>query len=190
LRILDSTGTQVRVLQEGMIFTVVSDFSLSTSLFEPDGTAQVRIWDETVFEAFWNGSNENGKLVASGQYFVQTICTDSLNQRTVVTKPLTVMRPKVQIVSGVRLSPNPAHDHVNVWVVSRIAGADVRVKVYTLSGELVSKLEFNNSDFVVWNLTNTRGEALASGVYLVVIMASDPQSGLTERQILKLAVTR
>jgi flagellar hook assembly protein FlgD len=150
----------------------------------------VRIWADTVFEAFWNGTDENRKLVASGQYFVQTTCTDSLNHQTVVTKPLTVMRPKVQVVSGVRLSPNPARDHVNVWVTTRIAGADVRVKVYTLAGELVAKLEFANADMAVWNLTNTRGEPLASGVYLVVVLASDPQSGLTERQILKLAVMR
>jgi hypothetical protein len=187
---LDSAGNQVRVLQSGWLFAVVSDFSLSTSLFEPDGTAQVRIWADTVFENFWNGTDENKKFVSSGQYFVQTICTDSQNQRTVVTKPLTVMRAKVQIISGVRLSPNPAHDHVNVWVTTRIEGADVRVRAYSLAGELVSKLDFSNADMAVWNLTNNRGEALASGVYLVVIVASDPQSGLSERQILKLAVLR
>jgi hypothetical protein len=190
LRVLDSAGNQVRILQQGLIFAVVSDFSLGTSLFEPDGTAQVRIWTDNIFESFWNGADENNKLVANGQYFIQTICTDSLNHQTVVTKPLTVMRAKVQIISGVRLSPNPARDHVNVWVTTRIEGAQVRVKAYTLAGELVSQLSFSNADVAVWNLTNTRGEALASGVYLVVIVASDPQSGLSERQILKLAVVR
>jgi hypothetical protein len=100
------------------------------------------------------------------------------------------MRPAVRILDGVRVSPNPAHGHVQVWARTQVAGASVNVKVYSVAGELISKLDFNNSDMVSWNLTNHNGEPLASGVYLVVILASDPQSGLTERQVLKLAVIR
>ena len=41
-----------------------------------------------------------------------------------------------------------------------------------------------------WNMTNADGEALSAGVYLVVVLASDPETGLTERRIHKLAVLR
>jgi hypothetical protein len=100
------------------------------------------------------------------------------------------LRPAVAILNGTRLSPNPAHDSVQIWARTQIVGAQVRVKVYSIAGELIAKLDFNGADVQTWNLTNTAGERLASGVYLVVILASDPQSGLTERQILKLAVIR
>jgi hypothetical protein len=190
LVILDSAGRKVRTLQDGWLLAVVTDFNLSTTLFEPDGRMQLRIWADTMFEAFWDGTNENKKLVASGQYYIQSICTDSLDHRTVVTKALSVMRPAVKIVDGVRLSPNPARDHVNIWVQTSIEGATVRVKVYSVAGELISKLDFDNADVMSWNLTNQGGEPLASGVYLVVIMAGDPQTGMTERQVLKLAVIR
>ncbi len=190
LVVLDSNGQRVRVLQDSWLFAVVGDFNLGSTLFEPDGHVLLRIWADTMFEAFWDGKNEQNKLVASGQYYIQAISTDRLNHRTVVTKALTVMRPAVRILDGVRVSPNPAHGHVQVWARTQVVGVSVHVKVYSVAGELISKLDFNNSDVVSWNLTNHNGEPLASGVYLVVILASDPQSGLTERQVLKLAVIR
>jgi hypothetical protein len=79
---------------------------------------------------------------------------------------------------------------VDIWARTHVAGAQVRVKVYTLAGELVAKLDFGSADRLTWNITNAGGERLASGVYLVVVVANDPVSGQSERQILKLAVVR
>jgi len=101
-----------------------------------------------------------------------------------------VLRPAVSVIDAVRIAPNPAQQYARIWVRSRIAGVHVRVKVYSIAGELVAKLDFGQMEFVTWNLTNNSGEDLSAGVYLVVIQATDPQSGQTERQIHKLAVLR
>ncbi|MBI4063395.1 MAG: T9SS type A sorting domain-containing protein [Elusimicrobia bacterium] len=59
--------------------------------------------------------------------------------------------------------------------------ARVKIKIYTLSGELVKELEKDNasSQDLVWSpVTNWRGEALASGIYLYVIKTdNDKKTG-------------
>jgi len=178
----------VRVLQEGWLHQAVNEFNLGADLFQPDGQTQLRIWADNVFEVSWNGMNEQRQLIASGQYYIQAVSTDRLENRTVVTRPVTVLTVAVNVLSGTRLSPNPARDTVQIWARVRIAGAAVNAKVYNVAGELVAKLDFRGAEVATWNLTNHNGEKLSSGVYLVVILAADPQSGQVERQVLKLAV--
>lgn len=190
LLVLDSAGTHVRTLQESRILQTVNDFLLSSDLLVADGRESLRIWEDGLFDCLWDGTNENGKLVASGQYYIKTISIDRLDSQTVVIKAITIFRPQIQVLAGYRVSPNPAQDTVQIWARSRIAGAEVKAQVYTIVGELVAKLTFGNADVVSWNMTNSAGERLASGVYLVVIMAKDPLTGQTERQVLKLAVLR
>jgi len=168
----------------------VNDFSLSADLLQADGREQLRIWTDTLFETLWDGTNEAGKLVASGQYYIKTISVDRINRETVVVKPVTVQRPFIRVLESTRLAPNPARDTVRVWGRTRIAGAEVKANVYTVAGELVGRLYFGSMDYVDWNMTNTCGERLASGVYLVVILAKDPVTGQVERKVMKLAVLR
>ncbi|MFH1725286.1 MAG: T9SS type A sorting domain-containing protein [Elusimicrobiota bacterium] len=50
---------------------------------------------------------------------------------------------------------------------------DAEVRVYTISGRLVKTLiKSGAGNSVEWNVTNERGEGLASGVYLYVIKAA------------------
>jgi flagellar hook assembly protein FlgD len=190
LKILDSAGTLVRTLDETHILQVVNDFNLSSDILEADGRATLRIWADGLFDNLWDGTDENNKLVASGQYYIVTTSTDRINRTTTVTKAVTVQRALIQVVDGMRVSPNPARDTVQLWARSRIAGAEVNAHVYTVTGELVAKLTFGNSDVVTWDMTNRSGERLASGVYLIVILAKDPETGQTQRRIIKLAVLR
>ena len=187
---MDSAGTLVRTLEETYILQPVNDFNLSSDILEAEGRATLRIWTDRLFDSVWDGTDENGKLVASGQYYITTISINRINRRTIVTKAVTVQRAMIQVIEGQRISPNPARDFVRIWARSRIAGAEVRAQVYTVAGELVARLTFGNSDVVTWNMTNIAGERLASGVYLVVILAKDPETGQTERRIIKLAVLR
>lgn len=190
VRIFDASGHLIRVLQETRIAQPVVDFQMSASLLKADGKALLRIWQDSGFAAAWDGRNENHKLVASGQYFVQTTSQDRLNNRTVVTKLVTVERTASALLDQVQLAPNPARDRIQLWAIPTSAGVRVNARVYTLAGEWVAELEFASADVLTWDLTNRRGEHLAAGIYFVLVIAQDPDTGLQERRMIKLAVLR
>jgi flagellar hook assembly protein FlgD len=190
LVVLDASGQKVRTLMESPVMSMVNDFLLSSDFLLADGHEFLKIWADTLFTNGWDGRNEARKLVASGQYYIQVISTDRRGQTTVVTKAVTVQQGKVGLLGPTRLSPNPAHDTVQIWARTGLAGTQVRVVVYSITGELISKLDFGSSDVLTWNITNQKGERLASGIYLVVVTAVDPQTGDSERRVIKLAVLR
>ncbi len=48
--------------------------------------------------------------------------------------------------------------------------ADVSIKIYTIAGELVREIrKSDNNDYIDWDVRNSRGEPLASGVFIYVI---------------------
>jgi len=190
LVVIDSAGRRVRTLSEHMIIQPVNDFNLSQNTLAADGRNQIRLWENEIFDTTWNGSNENNKLVASGTYFIKAISTDRLEQETIATKAITLDRPSIKLITQSRLSPNPARDHVVIWARSMMADVEIKAHVYSVIGELVAKLEFDNLDSLNWNIVNESGERIASGIYLVVLMARDPVTGQVERKISKLAVVR
>lgn len=173
-----------------MIIQPVNDFNLSQDTLTADGRNQIQIWENEIFDTTWNGTNENNKLVASGTYFIQAISIDRLEQETIATKAITLDRPSIKLITQSRLSPNPARDSVVIWARSMIADVEINVYVYSVIGELVTKLKFDNQESLYWNIVNKNGERVASGIYLVVIMAKDPVTGQVERKISKLAVVR
>ena len=77
-------------------------------------------------------------------------------------------------LSGVRVLPNP-------WRGDRHAGGPVlfnplttrtTVKIYTVSGRWVKTVSGNGSQ-LAWDLTNSSGERVASGIYLYVMTTYD-----------------
>jgi len=190
LVVLDASGRVVRVLLETGIMQPANDFNLGSDLLVADGRQLLRIWADTLFESAWDGKNESGKLVATGQYYIQAVSSDRLGHDTLVTKPVSVQRTQLAVIAATRLAPNPARDTVRIWVRSAMAGTQVRAAVYTVAGELIAKMDFNGSDVLTWNLANHAGEPLASGVYLVVVTATDGETGQMERRVMKLAVLR
>ncbi|MBI5594896.1 MAG: hypothetical protein HY928_02280 [Elusimicrobia bacterium] len=92
--------------------------------------------------------------------------------------------------------PNPARERTTVRFVSGLPGLEAQVSIFDIAGVLVR--EIPGSSMVpkpgglyhaAWDLANDRGEAVASGVYLVMVKVrgSNGQSG---KVIKKLAVVR
>ena len=87
--------------------------------------------------------------------------------------------------------PNPAN---NTTTIHFYLGAEalVTIRIYTISGELVWKKEQSYDtqgvQEVPWNLTNTQGEKLASGVYILYLKAAN--SAKTVIKTNKIAVIR
>jgi hypothetical protein len=76
--------------------------------------------------------------------------------------------------SAVRVFPNPwrsdQHQGRNVVLDHLPEGSNV--KIFTVSGHLVKSLT-PAANSVSWDLTNNKGEIVASGVYLYLIKAGD-----------------
>jgi flagellar hook assembly protein FlgD len=62
--------------------------------------------------------------------------------------------------------------------------ADSRLRIYTLSGEKVKELNATSSGLATWDGTNSSGQKVASGVYLVLV------EGAGDKRKMKVAVQR
>lgn len=65
----------------------------------------------------------------------------------------------------------PSEGHVRITFTALTRSASVRI--YTLSGELVRALEKSDSgDFMDWDVKNSRGENVTSGVYFFTVKSA------------------
>jgi hypothetical protein len=92
--------------------------------------------------------------------------------------------------------PNPARDHTVVRFESAAHPLEAQAYVFDLTGALVRELPGSISTRSgaeiswQWDLRNDRGEAIASGVYLVEVKVHDPVTGRRAKVVKKLAVIR
>ncbi len=75
----------------------------------------------------------------------------------------------------VPFKPSEGHARITFTDLTRAA----RVRIYTLSGELVRTLDKSDSgDFMEWDVKNSRGENVVSGVYFFTVKsASQTKTG-------------
>lgn len=88
-------------------------------------------------------------------------------------------------ISNVHLYPNPVKNQSATIVYTLNGKADsVKVKIFTLSGELIQNLEGSSNsgnNFIHWNVKNQDGNTLASGLYVVLIEAKTGASVIYEK---------
>ncbi len=88
-------------------------------------------------------------------------------------------------LSGLTFGPNPLIG--NASVIFRHLTQNVTIRVYSVSGQLITEIDERESEgTVVWPTTNDKGERISSGVYSILII--DPV-GKEERWI-DLAIIR
>jgi flagellar hook assembly protein FlgD len=139
----------------------------------------------------WDGRDAGGALVPNGSYIVRVTSRLPDGRERVSSAVVAVSRAYVRVIEEGVLVPNPAAEAV--WISYRLAdaAANLEVRIYTVAGELVYK---GNSPGTArsfrWDLRNRNGERVADGLYVIELRATDPATGLPDRRILKLAVTR
>ena len=93
--------------------------------------------------------------------------------------------------------PNPARSQTTVRFYSPLWPLEAQVSVFDIAGVLVRELA--GSELVPaapgvyharWDLTNSRGEAVASGVYLFMVKVKGGPDGQSAKVIKKLAVVK
>jgi len=134
---------------------------------------------------------KNGDVMTITPHY--TLVTDrqwSFTATAISTGNTALMKDQLGLIN---VFPNPYFAHnlaesgsFNRWVTFSHLPSVAKIKVYSITGELVRAIEHNdNTTFEQWDLRNTSGLPVASGVYLVHIEI--PGVG---NRILKLAVVQ
>jgi len=135
----------------------------------------------------WDGKNDRGSIVTSGQYFVEAHSNDGQGGDNLQTQRVTVMGTHAdQGVGTVTARPNVLGSGITQTLLKSDSALSLtlRARVYTTAGEWVASLEGNpGTNQAGWNIGG-----LASGVYIVVVDVLNSQGGLAGRQTLKVFV--
>jgi subtilisin family serine protease len=89
-------------------------------------------------------------------------------------------------LTGLIVYPNPvepAKGHTEVTIEGLTE--EVTIQIFTLSGELVRKVELLSQYSWSWNLKNEQGEDAARGIYLCVVTNTDGETKRVKFAILK-----
>jgi len=170
---------------------LVDGMSLSSGVIQPGSTgphASLTLTLSNAVTVVWDGRGDRGTVVDPGRYLVECHVDDGRGGQVTLTSSVTVQKVAGQKPGGtfsvapnrVDLSQGPSL----ALFSSTQAGLTLRVRVYTLAGELVAQAGPGSS---VGTPLDVSG--LASGLYLALVEASDAQ-GLVAREVIKLMVVK
>jgi uncharacterized repeat protein (TIGR01451 family) len=188
VEIYDSAGELVRHWQEpdqGAAGT--SSINLSTTRMSSDGSLTIG-WGGGA-SVVWDGTNDSGQAVQSGQYLVKVTRDTSVGQTEVYSQAVTLLASPHDLLGGATLQPNPAlstDGMVRVLLPAGPAGGiRVEAEVYDLAGERVVRLSNSaQAGEIDWNLDQT-----GPGVYLIFLKAQD-RGGHQQTRVMKEAILR
>ena len=135
----------------------------------------------------WSGVDQQGHSLANGEYLLE-ITLESGGESSVITETVTVLSQSQMANGKLQMSPNPAAG--NGPVALRVAAGSLggTARVYTVSGELLRRLDFSG-DNASWDLRDTRGSLVSAGLYLILV-ESQGAKGLIENTLGRLVILR
>jgi len=196
ITIYNSAGEAVRHLtaETSGPRDLVTSVTLSTTTIQPSygppkpgSVPEVGIVLSDGTTKTWDGRNDDGAIVTTGQYFVEVKCEDGKGGETVVTREISVMADSTdsgEVVAG----PNPVLEGEagTKFMVRGGSSNTLRASIYNVAGELVRKVEGASGAGEVWWGT----EGVASGLYIAVVEVIRPGRGVIDRKIKKVMVMR
>ena len=171
-------------------------FTFTMSHFTPSSTGQggtLTFYVNGQAIATWDATDKNGNRVPNSFYHVvleQRVLDVSLARRERdIFISTTTQTSAVQLLAY----PNIAHTGGSISLSAAFAGnpADSRsnIKIYAVSGELVKTMELNSGQ-ASWDLTNSQGSLVSSGVYLIFLDGVDVNTGNSASKVIKVVVLR
>jgi uncharacterized repeat protein (TIGR01451 family) len=192
--IYNESGEIIRHLDQFMddAVTLSTGVSVSSTSFSPSYQGGVNSTETITLNSgttvVWDGRNDAGQIVSSGQYFIVVRSNDGQGSDSTVSKEITLFHHGTDLApGGVNIYPNPNHLSKDGWVLTFDATANpnltLTVRLYTIAGELVDSVQSApGSSFLQWDLS---GKGLASGLYLAEIDMADPM-GASQRTVKKI----
>jgi flagellar hook assembly protein FlgD len=102
---------------------------------------------------------------------------DSANNSSLRVYSIAVGEFEKLVISGIANYPNPATTETEFSYYLSEQVSDVRIEVYSLAGRLIKTMrnESTHEGYNVskrWNMTDSRGDRIANGVYIYKVSAS------------------
>ncbi|MGH7453108.1 MAG: C25 family cysteine peptidase, partial [bacterium] len=145
-----------------------------------DGRSDDKI-DVTNLFNYDSGSYTRGAVIyplgtlSEGRHTVEIKAWDNLNNSSSVLADFVVLPQDRLVLREVMNYPNPFRNRTSFTFDLNLE-AEVRVKIFTLSGRLIRTLEFPNArqgfNMLPWDGRDEDGDELANGVYLYKIIAT------------------
>jgi len=174
----------------------IDGVQLSTSVFRPSyapsagAPSQLNITMSNGTTVVWDGRNDGGTIVQSGQYFVEIHSYDGQGGETQLTQRVSVQGgDRTNGAGTVTARPNlinPVQAGPITFVSDALVSMTLRVSLYTMAGELVRIIDGPSGQ----NTASWDGLYVASGTYLAVVESRDVQGGLANKQVLKIQIIR
>ena len=100
-----------------------------------------------------------------------------------VALPLRAANTVSTTLNGVKAFPNPwrSDKHSNMSVTFDGMPASSVIKIFTVSAREVKQLSADSNGTALWDRTNDSGDAVASGVYIYLVI--DPQGNHTSGKL-------
>ena len=176
---------------------VMTGVTLSTGVVAPGASGSpntVQIVVQTSSGApitlVWDGKSDNGNLVTPGKYELGVHYADGAGGNEDISRGvlLTGGAPNQgAITAGPNMVTASSGSMVTTFRISSVNSYRLRVKLYTIAGELVKDWE---GTFSPANQVSVNCSGLATGVYLARVEALDSNNALAAKQVLKILVAR
>jgi flagellar hook assembly protein FlgD len=198
VRIYSSAGEIVKILPVDMAAVAASEtiriIPEPPQAFVPGDNNQVN-YVQIIYGGqtiLWDGTNDFGNIVGNGVYTVQIVNVDIKGYKTVASSSITVLHNGYEILSNIRIIPNPIDlSQYKVLTIryDAMAGTRIKAKLYNIAGELIKTLEPQAGySEIKWNIMEF-DKPLPAGVYVVVIEARSAD-GMTKNAVEKFTMIR
>lgn len=167
--------------------TVISPGDASLSPGTPIQTTIQAVMPGGGITVTWDGTSDQGGIVTNGQYFVEAHWVNSQGDQTITRQVSVVDSPSSPGSRQVRVEPNllTGGQATAVFKVDSPSGLTLKVRLYTLAGELVGVVDgASGSNQASWNASG-----MADGLYVAVVEWQGTQGPVT-RQVTRLMVRR
>jgi flagellar hook assembly protein FlgD len=179
----------------------MSDIQLSSTVIDPGntsgqgapGTVNVNVMttgaSSTPVSLTWDGKNDAGQVVTSGQYLIEAHWSNGSGGDLVDTKQIAVLGSGSSPAEGkVYADPQVLKDGITTTTIKINSPLQLTLslRVYDIDGELLRNQQVvaaTGSNQATWNASK-----LASGMYIVVVEMTGTNGQFVDRQTLKVLV--
>ncbi len=154
--------------------------------------------DISGFFAYDKNSFQKGKIeyplsqLKEGEHEIRIQAFDNLNNLSSTDVQVKVAQSSAMLLTEVVNYPNPFKRSTKFTFQTNVEGADVTIKIYTVTGRLIQELygisNVGYNDEITWDGTDRDGDEVANGVYLYKIILKDGKN--KKEKIEKLVVLR
>jgi flagellar hook assembly protein FlgD len=198
LRLYNSAGELVRSLYQGLAQDAPTQVLMSQSSlaagsgvvsFLFSGALSGILGQSGTSAIAWDGRNDNGQLVAGGQYYAQIKTTDSFGHSSTLVDSVTVIQAVLsqqlnvynsagEVVAQVPLTATAMTSRFEVPQPSKALSLDPATGLPLSGFQILLIASTGQQIWTQWNGLNSQGIPVGPGLYTLELVTEEPGQGL------------